>query len=198
MNMEENFNALDVIARTRGKVELDSLPSGDRLFPLWGGLAAIFYLAEFLLWQWLHQEWCLWLWVGVPLLGIPFMILILRRDRQRSHLRTRTSRLVLDYWIFAACSIGMGGFIFDFAGLYEMVENPLICMLVGIGAFITGGAVRFRPMTVGGLLGAGIGIGSFLLQGDLWAWQMLCVVAVSVVALIIPGCLFERYVRRGV
>lgn len=51
MNMEENFNALDVIARTRGKVELDSLPSGDRLFPLWGGLAAVFYLAEFLPWQ---------------------------------------------------------------------------------------------------------------------------------------------------
>ena len=40
MNMEENFNALDVIARTWGKVELDSLPYGDRLFPLWGGLAA--------------------------------------------------------------------------------------------------------------------------------------------------------------
>ena len=53
MNMEENFNALDVIARTWGKVELDNLPYGDRLFPLWGGLAAIFYLAEFLLWQWL-------------------------------------------------------------------------------------------------------------------------------------------------
>ena len=196
--MEENIDALEVIARTKGKVELDSLPSGDRLFRLWGGLAAIFYLAEFILWQWLHQEWCLWLWVGIPLLGIPFMILILRRDRERSHLRTRTSRLVLDYWIFAACSIGLGGFIFDFAGLYEMVENPLICLLVGIGAFITGGAVRFRPMTVGGLLGAAIGIGSFLLQGDLWPWQMLCVVAVAVVALIIPGCLFERYVRRGV
>lgn len=194
----EQFDALEVIARTKGKVELDSLPSGDRLFPLWGGLAAFFYLAEFILWQWLHQEWCLWLWVGIPLLGMPLMILILRRDRQRSHLRSRTSRLVLDYWFFAACVIGAGGFLFGFAGLYETVENPLICLLVGIGAFVTGGAVRFRPMTVGGLLGAAIGIGTFLLQGDLWPWQMLCVVAVAVVALIIPGCLFERYVRHGV
>ena len=143
--MEENFDALVVIARTKGKVELDSLPSGERLFPLWGGLAAVFYLAEFLLWQWLHQEWCLWLWVGVPLLGIPFMILILRRDRERSHLRSRTSRLVLDYWIFAACAIGAGGFLFGFAGLYETVENPLICLLVGIGAFVTGGA---KPVTL--------------------------------------------------
>jgi hypothetical protein len=105
---------------------------------------------------------------------------------------------VLDYWIFAACAIGAGGFLFGFAGLYETVENPLICLLVGIGAFVTGEAVRFRPMTVGGLLGAAIGVGSFLLQGKLWPWQMLCVVAVAVVALIIPGYMFERYVRHGV
>jgi hypothetical protein len=41
-------------------------------------------------------------------------------------------------------------------------------------------------------------VGSFLLQGKLWPWQMLCVVAVAVVALIIPGYMFERYVRHGV
>jgi hypothetical protein len=98
----------------------------------------------------------------------------------------------------AACVFGAGGFLFGFAGLYEMVENPLICLLAGIGAFITGEAVRFRPMMVGGLLGAAIGVGAFLLQGNLWPWQMLCVVAVAVVALIIPGCLFERFVRHGV
>lgn len=194
----EQFDALDVIARTRGKVELDSLPSGDRLFPLWGGLTTALYLAEFLLWQCLHQPWCLWLWIGIPLVGIPLMILILRRDRERTHLRTRESRLVLNYWIFAAVAIGAGGFIFGFAGLYEMVENPMICLLLGIGAFLTGEVVRFRPMTVGGLAGAAIGIGAFLLQGELWSWQMLCVVAVAVVALLLPGLLFNQRVRRGV
>lgn len=83
-------------------------------------------------------------------------------------------------------------------GSLQTAFNKLVCLLVGIGAFVTGEAVRFRPMTVGGLLGAAIGVGSFLLQGKLWPWQMLCVVAVAVVALIIPGYMFERYVRHGV
>ena len=87
---------------------------------------------------------------------------------------------------------------FGFTGLYEMVENPMICLLVGIGAFVTGESARFRPMVVGGLAGAAIGICSFVLQGDLWTWQILAVVLVAVVALIVPGHLFEKRAKDGV
>ena len=192
----ERFDALDVIARTRGKVDMDSVPTGGRLFPLWGWLTAVFYGLEFAGWQLWHQEWYLWLWIGIPVVGFPLMYLILKRDHERAHLRTRSSRIVLDYWIFAACAIGIGGFLFGFTGLYETVENPMICLLVGIGAFITGGIARFRPMIIGGLIGAGIGVASFVLQGDLWVWQMLAIVLVAIVALIVPGHLFEK--KNGV
>ena len=46
-------------------------------------------------------------------------------------------------------------------------------LLVGIGAFVTGEVNRFRPKIIGGLAGAAIGIGSFVFQEELWAWQML-------------------------
>jgi len=189
----EQFDALEVIAHTRGKVDMDSsVQTGGGLFPLWGWLTAVFYSLAFILWQLFHQDWCLWMWIGIPVVGFPIMFSLLRKDHERTHIRTRRSKLVLDYWIFAACVIGIGGFLFGFAGLYEVVENPLICLLVGIGAFLTGEAVRFRPMIVGGLIGASIGLGAFLLQGDLWVWQELCVVATAVSALIVPGHLFER------
>ena len=190
--MEENFDALEVIARTRGKVEMDDISTGDRLFPLWGWLTAFFYLAEFILWPIFRQEWCLWLWIGIPVVGIPVMISIIRKDRERTHMRSRKSKLVLDYWIFAACAIGVGGTLFGFAGVYEMVENPMICLLVGIGAFITGEEMRFRPMIVGGLAGAAIGVVAFILQGELWYWQTLCVVLSAISALIIPGHIFSK------
>ena len=189
----EQFDALEVNAHTRGKVDMDSsVQTGGGLFPLWGWLTAVFYSLAFILWQLFHQDWCLWMWIGIPVVGFPIMFSLLRKDHERTHIRTRRSKLVLDYWIFAACVIGIGGFLFGFAGLYEVVENPLICLLVGIGAFLTGEAVRFRPMIVGGLIGASIGLGAFLLQGDLWVWQELCVVATAVSALIVPGHLFER------
>ena len=69
---------------------------------------------------------------------------------------------------------------------------------MGIGAFITGESRRFRPMIVGGIIGAAIGIGAFLLQGELWHWQMLCIVICAVVSLIIPGHLFEKSVKDGI
>ena len=196
--MEENFDALEVIARTRGKVEMDDRPTGNWLFPMWGWLTAFFYLAEFICWQLFHQPWCLWLWVGIPVVGMPLMALLLRKDHERTHMRTRRSRLVLDYWIFAACAICVGGFLYGFAGVYEIAENPMICLLVGIGAFITGEEDRFRPMIVGGLIGAAIGIGSFLLRGDLWAWQMVAIVLTAAVSLIIPGHLFEKRTKNGI
>lgn len=194
----EQFDALEVIARTRGKVDMDIRPTGGRLFPMWGWLTAVFYSLEFGLWMLFHQEWALWLWIGIPAVGIPLMIILLRKDHERSHLRTRESKLVLDYWIFSACAIGVGGFIFGFSGIYEMVENPMICLLIGIGAFITGEASRFRPMIVGGLAGAAVGICAFMLQGDLWFWQMLAIVLVAIASLIIPGHLFEKHIKNGV
>lgn len=196
--MEESFDALEVIARTRGKVEMDDIPTGGSLFPMWGALAAFFYALEFVLFKLTGAEWCLWLWIGIPVVGVPLMMSVLRKDRELTHMRTRSSKLVLDYWIFAACLIGAAGFLFGFAGIYGMVENPLICMLVAIGAFITGETLRFRPMIVCGLAGAAIGAGAFLLQGELWIWQMPAIVATAVVSLIIPGCLYNKKVKNGV
>ena len=46
--MEENLDALDVIARTRGKVQMDESPTGDSLFLVWGWPAAVFFLLDIL------------------------------------------------------------------------------------------------------------------------------------------------------
>ena len=64
----EQFDALEVIARTRGKVDMDSNPTGDSIFILWGSLTAFFYLLEFVLLR-LGFGWAVWLWGGVPVVG---------------------------------------------------------------------------------------------------------------------------------
>ena len=171
--------------------------------PLWGRLGnyapfrtdpdgkPVFSL-EFILIYSLDLVWAVWLWVLLPAIGLPLMFIILRKAHRREHKRTRASKLVLDYWILAACIIGVGGFVFGFWGFYEMLENPLICLLVGIGAYLTGGVLRSRSMKTCGLVGAAIGIGAFLLQGDLWPGQTAAVAAVGIVSLLIPGILHAR------
>ena len=196
--MEENFDALEVITRTRGKVDLDTTPTGENLFLLWGTLTAVFFLLEFVFWQWLHQLWCLWLWIGAVVIGWPWMIVLIRRDHDRTHRRTHGAKIILDYWIFVGAASFAGGLTFGFAGQFEYLMLPIISLLIGIGAFITGEILRFRPKTSGGLIGAAVGIGSFLLQGSLWPWQMLALALVAVVALVIPGILYKKRFRDGI
>ena len=196
--MEENFDALEVIARTRGKVEMDDIPTGENIFLVWGWPTAVLFLLEFVLWQLFRQEWCLWLWVGIPVVAVPLMVHFLRKDHERTHVRTHNAKVVLDYWIFVGAACGIGGFAFGFAGLYEDCFMPLVCLLVGIGSFLTGEILRFRPKIVCGLIGCAAGMASFLLRGDLWHWQLLSVAMVALVSLIVPGILYNRRVRDGV
>ena len=194
----EQFDALDVIARTRGKVEMDKVPTGENIFLLWGTLTATFFLIQFVLWMVLRQPWCMWIWVGAVVIGWPCMIIILRRDHNRTHHRTREAKIILDFWIFAGAACAVSGFFFGLANMFEVFAVPMISLLVGIGAFVTGEVNRFRPKVIGGLAGAAIGIGSFLLQGDLWPWQMLALAVVSVVSLVIPGVLYKKSIKNGI
>lgn len=187
--MEENFDALDVIAKTRGRVQMDELPTGDGLFLVWGWSTVVFFLLEFFCWRRFEATWCQFLWVGIPLVGVPVMVRILRRDHARTHVRTRGAKIVLDYWIFAGAACCLGGFALGFAELDKICLNPLVSVLIGIGSFLTGELLRFRPMILCGLAGVAIGIGSFLFQGDFWVWQTLGVAVVAAVSLVIPGYL---------
>ena len=74
----------------------------------------------------------------------------------------------------------------------------MICLLIGVGSFITGEVLRFRAMIICGLIGAAIGIGAFCLQGDLWIWQTLAIVVAALVALVFPGVLFNKSVKSGI
>ncbi len=196
--MEENFDALEVIARTRGKVDMDKAPTGESLFLLWGTLTAGFFLLQFVLWMVLRQPWCLWIWSGAVVIGWPWMIVLLRRDHNRTHHRTHEEKVILDFWIFAGAACAVGGFIFGLANLFELFAIPLMSLLVGIGAFVTGEVNRFRPKIIGGLAGTAIGIGSFVFQEELWAWQMLALSVVSVVSLVIPGFLYKKSIKDGI
>lgn len=196
--MEENFDALEVIARTRGKVEMSYSPTGGKLFLVCGWPAAVFFLLEFLFWHWFQQEWCLWLWIGIPIVALPLMVHYLKKDHSRTHSRTRESKIILNYWIFVGATTFISGFIFGFAGLYEDCFFPQVCLLMGIGCFITGQLLRFRPKSICGLVGSAIGICSFMLKGDLWYWQLLAISLVSVITLILPGIQYKRHVRNAV
>ena len=110
---------LKIIASIRGKVMSRKDVTGVNLFLVWGYPTAFFLLLEFAALMVLHRNWCSWLWVGIPLIGVPLMIHYQRKDYDRTGHRTLPQNIALQLWLF----IGGARFLH---GLCRHLRNMLL------------------------------------------------------------------------
>ena len=91
---------LQIIANIRGEVMSRKELTGVNLFLVWGYPTAFFLLLEFAALMILHQNWCSWLWVGIPLIGAPLMIHYQQKDYDCTGHRTLEQNTALQLWLF--------------------------------------------------------------------------------------------------
>ena len=188
---------LDIITRIRGEVMSHKELTGENLFLAWGYPTVIVLLLEFaalLLW---NEDWCSWLWAGIPLIGIPLMIYFLNEDYERTHRRTLDQNVILMIWIFIGFASCLGGAAMSIAGVFQQSFFAMLSLLCGLGCFITGIILHFRPKTICGIIASFLSVIPLFFQGDLWPWQLLVTAIIVTIALIIPGHMFRRYVKNS-
>ena len=187
---------LDMIARMRNEVMSRKELIGENLFLAWGYPTVIVLLLEFAALMLWNEDWCSWLWVGIPLIGIPLMIYFLNEDYERAHRRTLDQNVILMMWIFIGFACCLGGAAMGIAGVFQQGFFALLSLLCGMGCFMTGIILHFRPKTICGIIASVLSVVPLFFQGDQWPWQLLVTAITVVISLIIPGHLFRRYVRR--
>ena len=187
---------LEIINRIRGEVMSSKELTGENLFLCWGYPTAFFLLVEFLaLMQW-NQNWCSWIWLAIPLVGVPLMIYFLHKDYERTHHRTLDQNVILQMWIYVGFVSSIGGATMGFANVFQQLYCTFQGLVVSFGCFLTGLILHFRPKTMCGIIGTILSFVSLFFQGDLWPWQLLITALVTVITLIVPGHLFRRYVKK--
>lgn len=192
----DTINELDIITRTRGEVSSRKDVTGENLFLAWGYPTVIVLLLEFvalLLWD---EDWCQWLWAGIPLAGVPLMVYFLNEDYERTRHRTLDQNVILVMWIFIGFASCVGGFAMGFAGVFQKSFFAYLSLLCGMGCFMTGIILHFRPKTICGIFASLLSAVPLFFQGDLWHWQLLTTAVIVTIALIIPGHLFKKYVKN--
>ena len=188
---------LDLITRVRGEVMNRKELTGENLFLAWGYPTVIVLIAEFaalLIW---NEDWCSWLWAGIPLIGTPLMIYFLNEDYERTHRRTLDQNVILMMWIFIGFACCLGGAAMGVAGVFQQGFFALLSLLCGMGCFMTGIILHFRPKTICGIIASFLSVIPLFFQGDLWPWQLLVTAIIVTIALIIPGHMFRRYVKNS-
>ena len=191
----DNQGELEIISQIRGEVMTNKDLTGENLFLAWGYPTAFFLFVEFLALILLNEFWCQWIWLGIPLVGTPLMMYFLNEDYERTHRRTLEQNVILQMWIFVGFISCLGGATMGFAGVFEILYCTFQGLLISFGCLMTGLILHFRPKTVCGIIGCVISFACLFFQGDLWPWQLLVVVFVTILTLIIPGHLFRHYVK---
>ncbi len=186
---------LDIITQMRGEVMSRRELTGENLFLAWGYPTAIILFIEFLALELWHEDWCVWLWVGIPLIGAPLMIYFLNEDYERTRCRTLEQNIILMMWIFIGFASCIGGAAMGFAGIFPLCYCAYQSLLVGMGCFMTGIILHFRPKTICGIIASFLSVIPLFLQGDLWPYQLYVASIIVVIALIIPGHMFRNYVK---
>lgn len=168
--------------------------TGENLFLAWGYPTVIVLLLEFAALMLWNEDWCSWLWVGIPLIGTPLMIYFLNEDYERAHRRTLDQNVILMMWIFIGFACCLGGAAMGIAGVFQQGFFALLSLLCGMGCFMTGIILHFRPKTICGIMASVLSVVPLFFQGDQWPWQLLVTAITLVISLIIPGHLFRRFV----
>lgn len=194
--MNEANQELDIITRIRGEVTGSRVPTGENLFLAWGYPTAFFLLVEFAALMLWHENWCEWIWLGIPMVGAPLMMYFLSKDYERTGRRTLDQTAILHMWIYVGFVSCIGGATLGFASVFERLYCTFQGLLISFGCFMTGIILRYRPKTVCGITATALSFLSLFFQGELWPWQLLVAAVVTVVALVIPGHLFHQYVKN--
>ena len=187
---------LDIITQMRGQVMQRKDVTGENLFLAWGYPTAIVLLVEFaalLLW---NADWCDWLWLGIPLIGTPLMVYFLNEDYERTRRRTLDENVILMMWIFIGFASCVGGLAMGVTGVFRQSFFAYLSLLCGMGCFMTGIILHFRPKTICGIIASMLSALPLFFQDQLWPWQLLVTAVIITIALIIPGHLFKKYVKN--
>lgn len=194
--MQETIDELDIITRVRGEVASRKEVTGENLFLAWGYPTAIVLLLKFAALMFWNEDWCGWLWAGIPLIGTPLMVYFLNKDYERTRRRTLDENVILVMWIFIGFASCVGGLAMGFAGVFQQSFFSYLGLLCGMGCFMTGIILHFRPKTVCGIIASMLSVVPLFFQGDQWPWQLLATAVIVIIALIIPGHLFKQYVKH--
>ncbi|HYV91790.1 MAG TPA: hypothetical protein VE978_08405 [Chitinophagales bacterium] len=168
--------------------------SNDGIFYLlWGFAVFIAAIAQFIMLQiGISNDGLVW-----PVVTVAAGIASAFVGRRRAH-KIRVKTFVEEAIDYTWMAFGISLFIvlvFGYRNMNWESVYPMMMILYGIGTFISGGALRFRPLKAGGLFCWACAVAAFFVP---FLYQLLIISAAVLFGFIIPGFMLRsRYKREA-
>ena len=156
---------------------------------LWGWVVLLSSLIHFTWLQLAPGPYAALTWAVIPFIGVAGTVYWRLKQKNRPKVKSYFKTLTSFLWMgIVACMfilIGTSmGRIISFTTSY-----PIIIMLMGLGAFVSGGVLRFYLLILGGIAAWGVAIIAFFVSFE---YQLLLLGLSVAFAYLIPGYALRR------
>ena len=185
ISQQEGFEIIQKMINTV-KNELDS---NSFYFLLWGWLVLAASLGHFILDKMAFERPYV-MWILMPIGGIITFVYAMKNER---HKKVRTYLDQLMSYVLIAFLVSLT-IVLGFMSVLQSHTYPLVMIIYAIWLFVSGGALKFRPLVVGGIANWLCGIAAFFVTHDV---QLLLLAFAVLTGYIIPGhMLSSRSARK--
>jgi hypothetical protein len=192
--VEENFSpeqSLLLIRTMIGKTRQD-MSEKSIYFLVWGWITFIACTAQFLLKHVFHfgQHYLVWLLVFV---GIGLTFYYGSKQTKQRKVETYVGDSLRYLWMGMGISYFVLSMILSRLG-WETAVFPFFILLYGLGTFVSGKIIRFKPLIVGGMIASVLAIAAAYVDYD---FQMLFGSAAILVSYIVPAYMLRKKNRNA-
>lgn len=176
-----------MINKTRQALSDDTI-----YFLVWGWITFIACTGQFILKRIMHYEQHYQVW-WLVLVGVVFSVWQGMKDNKAKRVSTYIDDSMKYLWIGMGISFFVLSMILTRLGWGSPVF-PFFILLYGLGTFISGNFLRYRPLIAGGVIAWALAIGSVYVSYD---YQMLFGAAAILISYIIPAYMLRHRNRSA-
>ena len=193
---EEKFTPQESLHLIQSMIDKTKQNISDKsvYYLVWGWITFIACTGQFILKHVYNYEkhYLVW-WLTVP--GIIFSVLYGSRQRKTQKVRTYIGDSIKYLWIGMAIAYFVLSMILTQYG-WDKIVFPFFIMLYGLGTFVSGSIIQFRPLAIGGVIAFALAISAAYVDYD---YQMLIAAAAILISYIIPAYMLRsknKYVNN--
>lgn len=177
-NPEQSLRLIQaMISKTKEDISDDAI-----YYLVWGWLTFFACCGQFVLKNILHYEKHYQVW-WVIVIGIIFSIVYSIKHEKKRKVKTYIGDSIKYLWMGMGIAYFVLSMVLSKTGWGNTVF-PSFIMLYGLGTFVSGGIIRFRPLIIGGLIASLLAIISAFVSYD---YQMLFGAGAILVSYIVPA-----------
>jgi hypothetical protein len=186
---EEHFSPQESLRLIQSMIDKtrENISGNTHYFLLWGWLTFIGCTGQFILKNLLKYDKHYQIWL-ITIIGVISSVYFSVKWSKRKRVKTYVDESMRYLWTGMACSFAVLSAIFTKTGWGSNVF-PFFILLYGLGTFVSGCFLKFKPLMAGGILAWVIAVVAVFLSYD---YQLLAGGAAILVSYIIPGHLLNR------